>query len=311
MRLMLRVHVYSVIAATLLTSRIIAADLTCDAADSEPLVVPTVDFTDVTSPSTQSAIADTCRTHGLFRPINHGIDAGTMAAALSAHRAVFDVPTADKLSIPIQPGGFTRGFAALGAESGDQSKLECKEAFSYGHEWNINNPLPPANVVNPLKGVNKWASIDKASRDALNKWYRAAVQLSKDVAVGFAQAIDLPTAALEDLCDGGETISLMRLFHYVPAHDASCVNGGPPETVRIGSSPHTDWGFLTVILGDGHGGLQVWHEDAWRELDEAARSEPVVICGRSSLDADLYMYLMVIICVQSYLTTHTCNRNYH
>lgn len=44
---------------------------------------------------------------------------------------------------------------------------------------------------------------------------------------------------------GGDSISLMRLFHYMPYGLAGAVGEGQE---RIGSSPHTDWGFLTLIL---------------------------------------------------------------
>lgn len=274
---MRRLRIFVLIAAL---PRTIAADATCDAVNPEPLVVPVVDLADVASPSTQAALADACRSHGLFRPSNHGIGADTTAEAHRAHRAVFNVLAADKLAHPIEPGGFTRGFVALGSESGDKTNLECKEAFSYGHEWSAAAPLPAA--ANPLQGANQWASVDAGARYALGAWFRDAVRLAKKVAVGLADALDLPAAAMADLCDGGETISLMRLFRYVPARDASCVRGGPPEMARVGSSPHTDWGFLTVVLGDGHGGLQVFHGGEWRELEAAARAEPLVICGNAA-----------------------------
>ena len=45
------------------------------------------------------------------------------------------------------------------------------------------------------------------------------------------------------MCEGGEKISLMRLFHYLP-YDQKIQN----KLNNIGSSPHTDWGFLTLIL---------------------------------------------------------------
>ena len=66
-----------------------------------------------------------------------------------------------------------------------------------------------------------------------------------------------------------ESISLMRFFHYLPLDAFKAMqdrenkrksiraNEGAPEEILhsgtrtpIGSSPHTDWGFLTVILQD-------------------------------------------------------------
>ena len=46
----------------------------------------------------------------------------------------------------------------------------------------------------------------------------------------------------------------MRLFHYFAATYRPELGAATP---RIGSSPHTDWHMLTVILQDEQGGLQV------------------------------------------------------
>lgn len=66
---------------------------------------------------------------------------------------------------------------------------------------------------------------------------------------------------------GDERSSLMRLFHYLQEGDqddrpSSSSRSGLAE---IGSSPHTDWGCLTLIAQDGVGGLEAWIEErsAW------------------------------------------------
>ena len=46
----------------------------------------------------------------------------------------------------------------------------------------------------------------------------------------------------------------MRLFHYFPPEHAPHV---APGVARTGSSPHTDWHLMTIILQDTTGGLQV------------------------------------------------------
>ena len=53
----------------------------------------------------------------------------------------------------------------------------------------------------------------------------------------------------------------MRLFHYFAATHRPELGASTP---RIGSSPHTDWHMLTVILQDDQGGLQVLsRSDGW------------------------------------------------
>ena len=68
---------------------------------------------------------------------------------------------------------------------------------------------------------------------------------------------------------------MMRVFHYF----ASNVEPGlAPGVPRIGSSPHTDWHFLTLIVQD-RGGLQVQARDG-RWVDVPARAgEAILIVG--------------------------------
>lgn len=62
----------------------------------------------------------------------------------------------------------------------------------------------------------------------------------------------------------GDEISILRLFHYYNTIGESMdmnsgavdPNSNQQENI-LGSSPHTDWGFLTIIIQDAVGGLQL------------------------------------------------------
>jgi len=77
-------------------------------------------------------------------------------------------------------------------------------------------------------------------------------------------------ASIEELLRCGDEISILRLFHYNNIDKLAAAGGGEQEQLssELGSSPHTDWGFLTVILQDGVGGLQFLdREDAvWTDV---------------------------------------------
>ena len=93
----------------------------------------------------------------------------------------------------------------------------------------------------------------------------------------------------------GDTISLMRLFHYFSSEsilesklepksklesqsdishddqktqksDQKIQKSTEKTKVNIGSSPHTDWGLLTLILQDNIGGLQFYHNNIWKDV---------------------------------------------
>jgi isopenicillin N synthase-like dioxygenase len=80
----------------------------------------------------------------------------------------------------------------------------------------------------------------------------------------------LPTVA------GGESISFTRVFHYLSADQSADVARHAP---RIGSSPHTDWHVVTIIVQDTAGGLQVLSPDGrWRNVP-ACRGEVIALFG--------------------------------
>ncbi|KAJ3408660.1 hypothetical protein HDV05_004791 [Chytridiales sp. JEL 0842] len=186
------------------------------------------------------SLLQACETYGAFH-----VRAPTVNfdKAFNAADQFFHLPLKVKSAIPIKKGGFTRGYIGIGGESGG-SALEVKEAFSYGYNW---DPLKPP--TNPLQGPNVYPiaeALDNRWKADLNEFYEAAVEAARATTRCLALAMDLPQ--LPGYCEGGETISLMRIFRYYPYTKASTnSNSYTPDVDRIGSSPHTDWGFLTLI----------------------------------------------------------------
>merc|ERR1712187_1038226 len=84
--------------------------------------------------------------------------------------------------------------------------------------------------------------------------------------------------AMVELCTDAETISLMRMFNYLPrSYKPDLV----PERLRLGSSPHTDWYLMTLIVRDTSSRLQVAGTDdsaAWHDVP-AVDGELLVLFG--------------------------------
>lgn len=169
--------------------------------------------------------------------------------------------------------GFTRGYLGLGTESGSKNLTEVKEAFSYGYEWDGRREIP--NKWNGLQGLNVWPSmekghINKEDLETMKVFYNDMVNIAESLRRALSVGIVLllqeldpefeKDMSMEDMegylerfcsfSDNASTTSLMRLFHYFPQQPNSPNN-------LIGSSPHSDWGFLTLILQDSIGGLQL------------------------------------------------------
>jgi hypothetical protein len=90
---------------------------------------------------------------------------------------------------------------------------------------------------------------DESDTSRISGWCRALQQVAFQV----TNALDLPPNLLLD-ANATTSLDLMRVFYYhaVDNHDDD------PKTPLLGSSPHTDWGSLTVVWQDDVGGLQTY-----------------------------------------------------
>lgn len=82
-----------------------------------------------------------------------------------------------------------------------------------------------------------------------------------------SRVLGMPEQDLEQECVEGDRISLLRLFHYFGTgadNEFSSCSGGQK---CIGSSPHTDWGFLTIVGFDpSDQGLEIFHNNSWHSV---------------------------------------------
>jgi isopenicillin N synthase-like dioxygenase len=159
-----------------------------------------------------------------------------------------------------------------------------KEAFSYGYEWTDRNKR---DFDNSLQGHNVWpepAGSTQGSfhseefREEMNKLFDGMRLSSERISCAMSLAMGNDQSYLTDMCRGGETISLMRLFHYFPLPPSKAAEKERANTKTIGSSPHTDWGFLTLILqDDARPGLQVYDYSQGVYIDVPPVADTLVV----------------------------------
>ncbi|GBG24329.1 2-oxoglutarate-dependent dioxygenase mpl2 [Hondaea fermentalgiana] len=189
----------------------------------------------------------------------HGVPRGLGPRSFAAATRLFgQVSAQEKASLQVNKQGFTRGFVPLGGESGSHA-TEVKEAFSMGYAWENATNIQPENG---LEGHNLWPSTLSAQhedRHVLQELFSVFV----DATHAFVKSTLVHLPGLEDLaqnCARAETISLLRIFHYFGNASSSYGELGCNESAQcIGSSPHTDWGLLTLILIEDQHALDALH----------------------------------------------------
>jgi hypothetical protein len=98
-----------------------------------------------------------------------------------------------------------------------------------------------------MQGPNRLPpTLDLGAAASLARTYAslsaAAAALGRGISLALTDGARDDT--LQPLLDGGETISILRLFRYFDRARASAAGAG--DRRLLGSSEHTDWGFLCV-----------------------------------------------------------------
>jgi isopenicillin N synthase-like dioxygenase len=200
------------------------------------------------------AIDEALRSHGCFLVTGHELTRERFNIAISSAYQLFALEDGIKKGVEAKNGGFMRGYIGFGKESGLEEYFESKEGYSYGYQW-------PENSIfeNLLQGRNVWPSEKDSNPDI--ETFSSMFSMSSHVAVSIMRALSSQflretNKVLDIDINGGDTISIMRLFHYFtipPAYPHSSLKK------PTGSSPHTDWGLLTVITQEeGTDGLQIY-----------------------------------------------------
>ena len=187
-----------------------------------------------------------------------------------------------------------RGYLPFGSEAGVSTYYELKEGFSYGCS-SVSNLTHPLKYEHPLQQQNIWpGSLRNETISNLEELFKlksilanTILQALKIVLVTENRNLKVNNNQKEnnhlnpDFLDqelpGGDRISLMRIFHYFT--NTSCkqctTNTNIPDFTKIsdktliGSSPHTDWGLLTVITYNGVEGLEFFNKYSleWEKLE--------------------------------------------
>lgn len=199
----------------------------------------------------------------------------------NAARALFSLPERVKLKdLPRAKGPVTRGYLPVAAESGSPELIEAKDAWAFGME--IKKP------ENALEGRNAWPDESKLPenlgtfRSTCLETEKTLRRLRRAVTIGLSIALTGNPGQLEDqLCgESADRIAMTRLLHYVPHRTlpTTTTNGAPKI---VGSSPHTDWGFLTFVYQPDLGvpGLELLHNGEWQPVPTVDKHTVFAQCG--------------------------------
>lgn len=191
-----------------------------------------------------AAIGAASAEFGFFYAEGHGIADALFERLEAASQCFFALPEAEKAVIAMAKGGPAwRGWFPLGGEL-TSGRPDRKEGLYLGEELGPDDARVAAGW--PLHGANLWPETLPGLRGAVEDYLTAAVAAAEALMRGMALALGLAADHFETGLTRRPTL-LFRIFHYPP-------DGAADEQ---GVGEHSDYGLLTLLGQDAHGGLEV------------------------------------------------------
>ena len=204
---------------------------------------------------------------GFFPLRGHGAPQSEMDGLLEISRQFFALPPEDKHAVDMIHSPHCRGYTPLAREL-TRGQPDWLEQIDFSVEGEAVVQTPDRPVWSRLQGPNQWPESLPALRRAVTAWQARMTDVATTLLRAFALALGQPEDVFEQTWRGGPNYRT-KIAHYL-GRDLS---GGDQ-----GVGAHKDSGFLTLLLQDEAGGLQIENSGRWIDV-APARGALVVNIG--------------------------------
>ncbi|KAJ9547443.1 hypothetical protein OSB04_019986 [Centaurea solstitialis] len=205
---------------------------------STPIQIPIVDLGSTDKASTVEKICNASETLGFFQVVNHGIPLGVMNEVLEGVRRFHDQ------DVEVKKRFYTRDWTRTVVYHSNHDLYTAPAACWRDSFSTFMAPSPPPPEELP-----------EVCRDIQIEYLNEVMKLGRVLFGLISEALTLNPNHLADMdLDKG----LAFFGHYYPA----C----PQPDLARGGAKHSDRAFLTVLLQDEIGGLQILHNQEWVDV---------------------------------------------
>lgn len=186
-------------------------------------------------------------TSGFFYVLNHGVDTAQVARMFALAQELLTLPQARRDALSMRHSPIHRGFENLGDQTLDTTmKPDLKESFYCGLDWPADHPFARAGYQ--TYGPSQWPDELPHARPLCQAYIRGLIALAERLMQLMALSLNLPERWFDTDCH--DPMVTLRMVRY-PPHPADA------DERTFGAGAHTDWGALTLLAQDAHGGLEV------------------------------------------------------
>ena len=216
--------------------------------------IPVIDISPLVGPQdnpkslrkTAKEIENACKNIGFFYVKNHQIPQNHLDAVILVMQEFFNLPEEEKMKIHIGNSDVFRGYTPLGKEL-TNAKYDWHECVDFGLDLEPNHPEVIAG--NQLLGPNQWPENQPNFKKALESHWDLMILLGRRITEGLAMSLGFDKKKFARFMN--KSHSFMRISNYPP------YGKDQEENVGDGIGAHIDYGFLTILLQDNIGGLEV------------------------------------------------------
>ncbi|XP_027349167.1 protein DMR6-LIKE OXYGENASE 1-like [Abrus precatorius] len=210
------------------------------------LQLPIIDFAELIGPNRSQvlqSLANACEQYGFFQLVNHCVSDDVVRSMIDVSGRFFDLPFEERakymttdMRAPVRCGtSFSQTKDTVMCWR-DFLKLLCHPLPDFLPHW-------PASPVDFRKVVATYA---EETRHLFLVVMEGILE-----SLGIMEANDEEENIMKDLGNGSQ---MMVVNFYPPC---------PEPDLTLGMPPHSDYGFLTLLLQDQVEGLQIQFKDKW------------------------------------------------
>ncbi len=207
-----------------------------------------------------ASLRDAAHRVGFFQITGFGAAEGTTQELLKTLAGFFALPVDSKLKLDNRTSAQFRGYTRLGAEI-TRGRADSREQIDYGPERKVLSRVPDDSPHLNLQGPNQWPADFPRLESAAMDWASLMNKVGAELLSGLAVGLGLPERYFEEPFAHAPAW-MGKLVHYVGG-------GIVPGAGSQGVGAHADYGFITLLLQDSVGGLEVqpYGQDQWIEVE--------------------------------------------
>ncbi|MFF9816586.1 isopenicillin N synthase family dioxygenase [Streptomyces sp. NPDC014006] len=189
---------------------------------------------------------------GFFQLVGHGVTQAETDRLVGAMRRFFALPEAERLAVGNVDSPHFRGYTRTGDEL-TGGRQDWRDQLDIGAERPARVPGPGEPPYWWLQGPNQWPAGLPELREAALAWIERLSGVAERLLRELLLAIGAPGGFYDPIFGEGAHPHL-KLVRYP---------GSAGDGAGQGVGAHKDYGFLTLLLQDRVGGLQVQREDGF------------------------------------------------